>query len=117
MKVIVAGSREITDYKTVKKAILESDFNITEIVSGGARGVDSLGEYFARQFKLNVKQFIPDWNRVGKSAGFRRNEDMANYADALIAVWDGKSRGTAHMIECMKLIGKKTFVKIIKLKK
>jgi hypothetical protein len=97
MKIIIAGSRTITDYQIIKKAIEDSQFQITEIVSGGAVGVDRLGERYARENKIPVKQFIPDWS-CGKVAGLKRNTEMANYGDALIAIWDGESRGTKHMI-------------------
>lgn len=114
MKVIVAGSRGITNYAIVKKAILDSKFSLIEIVSGGARGVDVLGERFATEHKLSVKRFIPDWDGLGKSAGFVRNKEMADYADALIAIWDGESRGTKNMIATMQTQGKKVFLRTIK---
>lgn len=99
MKVIVAGSRTISDCAVVSKAIAASGFEITEIVSGGARGVDLLGERYAREHGIPTKVFIAKWNDYGKAAGGMRNRDMAEYAEALIAVWDGKSRGTQDMID------------------
>ena len=98
MKVIIAGSRSITNYQHVYQAWLNSKFDLTEIVSGGARGVDSLGEELAKELDIPVKRFIPHWREYGKKAGILRNVEMAEYADALIAVWDGRSKGTAHMI-------------------
>ena len=86
MKTIIAGSRGITDYSVVKQAIAESKYEITEIVSGGARGVDILGERYARESNIPIKRFLPDWDKFGKKAGILRNQDMGNYADALIAV-------------------------------
>jgi hypothetical protein len=97
MKVIIAGSRHGVHPLDVYAAIKESGFEITEVVSGGAMGVDSLGEAWARQEGIPIKQFIPDWDRIGKAAGFARNRDMAKYGDALILVWDGESRGSAQM--------------------
>ena len=97
MKVIIAGSREIHDIAIVRTAMNNSKFDITEVVSGCARGVDKLGEKVATERGIIIKKFPADWSR-GKGAGFERNFEMANYADALIAVWDGKSRGTKHMI-------------------
>lgn len=114
MKTIIAGSRGITDYYVVLAAILESNFEITEVVSGTARGVDSLGETYAVRNKLPIAKFPADWDRFGKRAGFLRNADMALYADALIAVWDGKSKGTKHMIDCAKLQGLKTYIHYVK---
>lgn len=99
MKVIIAGSRTITDMRFIEAAIRESGFNITEVVSGAANGVDKLGARWAVRRGIPVKQFRAAWNIYGfKEAGPIRNEQMARYADALIAIWDGKSKGTAHMI-------------------
>ena len=99
MKTIIAGSREGVVYADVEKAMKLCGWIPSEIVSGGARGVDTLGEHWAAYNKCPVKRFLPDWNKFGKSAGFRRNAEMGNYADALVAIWDGKSRGTLNMIE------------------
>lgn len=98
MKVIVAGSRLITSYPAVALAIHNSGFEITELVSGTARGVDTLGEQWAALSGVPVKRFPADWNGLGKQAGYVRNAQMAEYADALIAVWDGRSAGTRGMI-------------------
>jgi hypothetical protein len=99
MKTIIAGSRTVTEYMTVLEAILNSDFTVTEVVSGTARGVDQLGELFASDMQLPVKKFPADWNGLGKRAGYVRNTQMADYAEQLIAIWDGKSPGTKHMID------------------
>ncbi len=112
MKVIIAGSRDGFVARNVFEAIEESKFKITEVISGGARGVDRDGEYWARLNNIPIKQFIPDWERSGKAAGLLRNLDMAEYADALVAVWDGKSKGTKHMIEAMQKMNKPTHVYI-----
>jgi hypothetical protein len=98
MKVIVAGSRTIVSYGEVRRAIKTSPFHITEIVSGGAKGVDSCGETWALHESIPLKRFPADWLKYGKAAGPIRNRAMAKYADALIAVWDGLSRGTQDMI-------------------
>jgi len=125
MKVIIAGSRSITDFETIKKAIECCPFSITEVVSGGAKGVDLLGEKYAGEEKIPIKVFKPSWsnleapgaivktNKYGKynaKAGIDRNEQMGDYADGLIAVWDGYSRGTKHMVSYMKKLDKKVFV-------
>ncbi len=115
MKIIIAGSRDITSVNEVGFACFKSGLfaEATEIISGGAKGVDSLGEVIANMCGLPVKQFIPDWTKYGKKAGFLRNIEMAEYADALIAVWDGNSRGTQHMIDIAKAKGLKVFVHIV----
>lgn len=102
MKTIVAGSRNITDYRIVQAAIEKAatlSIVITELVSGAARGVDSLGERWAEENGIPIKRFPADWAALGKSAGHVRNAAMAEYAEALIAVWDGASKGTSSMIE------------------
>lgn len=113
MKTIIAGTRDITDYELVLTAIGQSGFAITEVVSGCAKGVDTLGEDWARIHKIPVKPFPAAWRPNGKfdkAAGIKRNIDMGNYADALIAVWDGKSSGTGHMIRIATVKGLKVFV-------
>mgnify|MGYP000025132384 CR=1 FL=1 len=101
MKVIIAGSRDGFVARNVFEAIEESKFIITEVVSGGARGVDRDGEYWAKLNNIPIKLFPADWDKYKKAAGVIRNIEMAMYADALIAVWDGKSKGTKHMCELM----------------
>ncbi len=97
MKVIVAGSRSIRDYDYISSVIADSGFEVTEIVHGGARGVDILGKKWAEDRGLPVKEFLANWEEHGKSAGYKRNAQMAEYADALVTAWDGISRGTMHM--------------------
>ena len=109
MKVIIAGSRTIVDYGIVCAAIEAAQYEITEIVSGGAIGVDTLGEEYALLHKIKLKRMPvtrEEWEQYGRSAGMRRNAQMETYSEALIAVWDGKSRGTADMIKRMKRAGK-----------
>src|SRR5690349_17531678 len=108
MKLIIAGSRDI-DLDTAWQAIVDwfqdngsTIPKVEEIVSGTARGVDRLGEYWANKYRLKVKQFPADWDNKGRAAGIIRNADMAKYADALLLVWDGKSRGSANMRDQMK---------------
>ena len=81
-----------------------------EIVSGGARGADKLGERYAAERGYGLKIFPADWNRYGKRAGYLRNEQMAQYADVCICFWDGESRGTKHMIDLSNRCGLKVIV-------
>ena len=110
MKTIIAGSRDITELHLVEDAIWNSDFLISEVVCGGARGVDRLGWEWAVAHRKPVRSFIPDWDGKGKGAGFARNQEMADYADALIAVWDGVSRGTKDMIDRAQKKGLKVYI-------
>jgi len=104
MKLVIFGSRGIEDIRTVESAMVACGMvsQVTEIVSGGARGVDRLGERYARQRGLPCRVFPAQWTKYGKSAGAIRNAEMAKYADYGVAVWDGESRGTNHMIKLMK---------------
>jgi len=104
MKIIIAGGRYFNDYNKLCQVCSKilSEQNEIEIVSGTANGADKLGEKFAVDNGYPIKQFPADWDKFGKSAGYRRNAEMAEYADALIAFWDGESRGTKHMIDLAK---------------
>jgi len=112
LKVIIAGSRDGFVAKNVFEAVEESPFygKITEVVSGGARGVDRDGESFAKLNHLPIKLFQPDWDKYKNSAGMLRNIEMAEYADALVAIWDGKSPGTKQMITIMKSKNKPVYI-------
>jgi len=98
MKVIIAGGRHYYNYEVVKEAIKESDYQIDEVVCGCATGVDSLGERWAKENNIPIHRFSANWDEHGRAAGPIRNQKMAEYADGLIAVWDGKSIGTKDMI-------------------
>jgi len=108
MKVIIAGSRNFTDYQKLKKEcdqfLLEQ--NNIEIVSGcHYKGADNLGIQYANEKGFNLIKFPADWNKFGKAAGPKRNKEMAIFSDALIDFWDGKSRGTKNMIQLAKQKG------------
>ena len=98
MKVIIAGSRHINDFAMVNNIISSSGIHITELISGGCHGVDKLGEIYANLKSIPIRIFPADWGKYGRRAGPLRNKQMADYADALIAIWDGKSAGTKNMI-------------------
>ena len=101
-KVIIAGGRDFSDYEFLKLTMDHLLSNITSeigIVCGMAKGADLLGKRYANEKGYKVFCVPADWSSFGKSAGFVRNEEMAQNADALVAFWDGKSRGTQHMIQ------------------
>jgi ABC-type enterochelin transport system substrate-binding protein len=107
MKVIIAGSRDFRSYDLLKQKcdeiLLERDE--VEIVSGTARGADKMGEFYASERGYSMKLFPADWDQYGKSAGYIRNKQMAEYANMLICFWDGQSKGTQHMINLAKDLG------------
>lgn len=112
MKLIVAGSRSITDEKVLFRALDEYP-NLRQphtIVSGRARGADTLGEEWANCMGIHLKLFPADWNTHGRKAGPLRNIEMGNYADVLLALWDGESRGTQHMIAYMRSLNKPVYI-------
>ena len=113
MRTIIAGSRTINDFDAVLKVVNDSGFTISEVVSGEARGVDQLGERYANAQRLPCVKFPANWDKYAKGAGFIRNAAMADYAEALIALWDGKSKGTANMIDVAKKKGLKVFIRVL----
>ena len=117
-RVVIAGSRDYTDYAQAKAYIDYCIVNIRKenkiiILSGGARGADTLGERYAQENGLAVERYPADWDRYGKSAGPRRNRQMAEACDYVICFWDGQSRGTKSMIDLAKERGKPVNVKKI----
>ena len=110
-RTVIAGSRGVSDESLIADAIKESGFQIASVISGCARGVDTLAINWASRNGIRIERFPANWDKYGKSAGYRRNEQMAEVADALIAVWDGVSRGTKHMIDICKTKGIPVFVK------
>lgn len=105
IRIIIAGGRDFQDYRRLRAymdCLLEPITDSVEIVSGGARGADSLGEKYARERGYKLRRFLADWDKYGKAAGPVRNKEMALYAaeetGVLVAFWDGVSRGTYNMI-------------------
>ena len=114
-RVIVAGGRNFRDEVLLRNKL---DFYLDKvsktheihIVCGKARGADTLGEQYALERNYAVDAYPADWDRFGKSAGYKRNVIMADNADALVAFWDGESHGTKHMIDTAKAKGLKVRV-------
>lgn len=101
MKVVIAGSRTITDYAIVDAAMTEAvrqGIVPTEVVPGCCRGTDRLGEAWAWKHGIPIKRFPADWAGLGRAAGPVRNGRMARYSDALVLLWDGRSRGSLSMM-------------------
>jgi len=100
MKIIIAGGRDFDDYEMLCRRVdnILSRQTEIEIVSGRAKGADQLGERYAKERGYIIKMFPADWNTYRKAAGYIRNTEMAEYADALIVFWNYRSKGTEHMI-------------------
>lgn len=110
-RLIIAGGRDFSNYELLREKVVSLYENSLKgytlyLVSGGARGADRLGERFATEHGIASYLFPAEWDKYGKSAGFRRNHQMAEFADGLLAFWDGESRGTKHMINIMRQLGK-----------
>lgn len=119
MKCIIAGGRDFDDYSRLERIMDKCPYEISEVICGKARGADSLGEKWAKSKGIHVEYFIPDWEGLGKRAGFLRNKDMAEYAcknegekSLLVAFWDENSRGTKSMIDLATRYG--MIVKVFK---
>lgn len=110
MKTLICGSRNITDYTLVETAVTRSGFAITSIISGGARGVDQLAEEYAKAHGLPIEIMVPHWKQLGRGAGVVRNREMLQEASQVIAIWDGRSRGTRNTIETAQKLGRQVYV-------
>lgn len=121
MRLIIAGSRTISHrqaYELLRERCCEmgwhgdepgSESTVTEIVSGGCEGPDQAGEDWAIIQWIPIRLFSPNWGTHGRAAGPIRNRQMAEYADALLLIWDGKSRGSANMKAEMERLGKPVY--------
>jgi hypothetical protein len=100
MKLAVVGSRTFINQRLIFDMLdkLHSNFPVTLLVSGGAKGPDSIGASWAKSHNIPTQIILPNWDKYGKSAGFKRNITIVEESDWLIAFWDGQSNGTAHSI-------------------
>lgn len=111
MKLAVVGSRTFTDYKLLKLTLDELS-GIDLIISGGANGADKLVERYAFENGIKTTIYIPEWSKLGRSAGIIRNKIIVESADMVVAFWDGISHGTKNSIELAKKANK--ILKIMK---
>lgn len=113
MKLAIIGSRGII-ISDLEKYISK---DVTEIVSGGAKDVDTCAKEYAQKHNLKLTEFLPDYQRYKRGAPLRRNLQIIEYADAVLAFWDGESRGTKHVIDVCNKTGKKIVVQLIQSEK
>ena len=113
MRVIIAGSRNIDDPEALEEAIEQCGFKITTVLCGCAKGIDLLGAAWAIANQIPVEYYPANWKLHKKAAGPIRNAEMASKAEALVAVWDGVSRGTQHMIDLARKQGLAVYVKLL----
>lgn len=106
MKVAVIGSRSLT-IQNLEEYLPQG---VTEIVSGGAKGIDTCAKEYACREGLKLTEFLPDYQRYGRGAPLQRNLEIIDYADEVIAFWDGQSRGTRFVIEECRKQGKKVII-------
>lgn len=107
-RVAVVGSRSFDDYEHLKQVMggIYAHYKDIQIISGGARGTDTLAERYASEFSIDAVIYLPDYKKYGKSAAFLRNTDIVKNSDIVVAFWDGKSAGTRDSIEKAKRLGK-----------
>lgn len=112
MNVAIVGSRTFNDYELVISEILKLEVPLEEIkiISGGAKGADTLGEKFADENLCEKLIIKPDWERFGRAAGMIRNKDIVECSDVVIAFWDGQSKGTKNSIDLAKKMNKKLII-------
>lgn len=104
--IAIIGSRSYNNYDELKTFMDKSlILQINKIISGGAKGADSLGARWAKEHNLELVEYLPDWDRYGKSAGFKRNTTIIENSDIVVAFWDEKSKGTADSIRKARELG------------
>ena len=106
MKLAIIGSRSLK-IDNLEKYIPR---DVTEIVSGGAKGIDKIAAEYARKKNIRLTEFLPDFKHYGRAAPLKRNEQIARYSDCALAFWDCKSKGTEYTINCFKRLNKSVMV-------
>ena len=106
MKIAIIGSRNLT-VNNLEKYLPEG---VTEIVSGGAKGIDSCARDYAQENNIKLTEFLPQYEKYGKGAPLKRNLQIINYSDEVLAFWDGKSRGTKYVIDQCRKNNKKVTI-------
>lgn len=111
---MICGSRGITEFKHLAEALVKCKFKYDEIVSGGAKGVDKLAEQYADRCNVPITVVKPEWDKHHRGAGIVRNRKMVTMSDCVLAVWDGKSKGTQHSINFAQRQGKPVYIHYVR---
>lgn len=112
VRLAIVGGRDFSDYPYMQECLrkLQQENTVLQVVSGGARGADSLGERYADENGIPKHIFQAEWDKYGRSAGFRRNRDIVDACDMIAAFWDGRSRGTENTIALARAAGKRVVI-------
>ena len=110
MKLIITGPCTYTNYQHLCQVLAPDRHRITQVLTGGSRGAEQLGFRWAWQHLVPRHLVRADWERFGKTAGVRRNHQLAQAGDVLLVLGDGQAPGTAHLIQCMQQLGKPVIV-------
>jgi len=113
-KIAIVGSRGLRPRKQIYDLLVKMPGD-TIVVSGGARGVDSIAEEVAKELRLKVEIYLPDWDAHGRAAGYLRNREIVAAADEVFIFWDGASRGAMHSVAIAREMGKPVTVVRMKL--
>ncbi len=112
IKLAIVGGRDFNDYGRLRKVFESLKLDVSELVSGGAKGTDTLAEILSQDKKIPITIFPADWERNGKKAGMLRNKQIVDYCDEVLAFWDEQSRGTANTISLTTQSKKKLYLEI-----
>lgn len=113
MKVAIIGSRSFTDYERLEKRLSSINVVIDVIVSGGAKGADSLAVDYAKSHGIELVEFLPEYNKYGRAATIVRNRQIVDASDAVIAFWDGTSKGTKNSLDYARKKNKQVVIELI----
>lgn len=110
MRYAIIGSRTFNDYEKFKESVDPHLPYITQIISGGATGADSLASDYTKEHNIPILVFKPEWDKYGRSAGFIRNKLIVQSSDIVVAFWDMKSNGTKHSLMYAEKLKIKTII-------
>lgn len=99
---LICGSRNFQDYNLVSETISNLNIDFDLVISGGAKGADTLAKKYCTDNNIQIKEFLPEWEKYGRGAGIKRNKDMLMESNFVLIFWDGQSKGTKFNIDYCK---------------